>query len=507
MSNWKLCESYLVHLLCRKCLLFIVFCVPILEHFRVNYTLNLFFQCACTTTIKPWTNQSWFIWCLPCVVTAPGSSLRDDECKIWSGGLQQFTEAHLHLHPILHRGHVAAHQVRGGAEGPGDQPEQLQRPHAVLHLRGRSLHLLPHLRIPAGEQMMTWNTSRSTIKCSFTRLLALRNWPEVCCDTCAGTDIFCGRIQAFRMVPHPGPVWILFHVWTRGAPAHAGQTQEVSNRISANHPSCSSFTQSSQSQIKVWFDLISLLSRIPGKTYMIIAFLTVGTMGLSNTSLGYLNYPTQVIFKCCKLIPVMIGGMFIQGERSRPRTRLAASLPNLSTGKRHTQSALIFLTFFFLPTETKLRQLPGRPAFELVACPIAIRGWYCDIPRDRFYKFRPHCCFKKKWKELGPQTFRTGEAKHFTFPVSRLPFEAVTTFQPLVALASFFFFHLCRLFLVVSQCPLASSAPVPPLSVLSSLFFLVLSVFRVLQSDRSVISSSSSSFFAFLHLLLFFLDR
>ncbi|XP_029799509.1 adenosine 3'-phospho 5'-phosphosulfate transporter 2 isoform X2 [Suricata suricatta] len=55
--------------------------------------------------------------------------------------------------------------------------------------------------------------------------------------------------------------------------------------------------------------------RIPGKTYMIIAFLTVGTMGLSNTSLGYLNYPTQVIFKCCKLIPVMLGGVLIQGKR------------------------------------------------------------------------------------------------------------------------------------------------------------------------------------------------
>lgn len=61
-----------------------------------------------------------------------------------------------------------------------------------------------------------------------------------------------------------------------------------------------------------FFNFIS--SRIPGKTYMIIAFLTVGTMGLSNTSLGYLNYPTQVIFKCCKLIPVMIGGVFIQGQ-------------------------------------------------------------------------------------------------------------------------------------------------------------------------------------------------
>lgn len=62
------------------------------------------------------------------------------------------------------------------------------------------------------------------------------------------------------------------------------------------------------------FAIIFYLStRIPGKTYMMIAFLTVGTMGLSNTSLGYLNYPTQVIFKCCKLIPVMIGGIFIQG--------------------------------------------------------------------------------------------------------------------------------------------------------------------------------------------------
>lgn len=68
------------------------------------------------------------------------------------------------------------------------------------------------------------------------------------------------------------------------------------------------------SSLFFFFFLIFIFSRIPGKTYMIIAFLTVGTMGLSNTSLGYLNYPTQVIFKCCKLIPVMIGGVFIQGQ-------------------------------------------------------------------------------------------------------------------------------------------------------------------------------------------------
>ncbi|KAK0419253.1 hypothetical protein QR680_014039 [Steinernema hermaphroditum] len=55
--------------------------------------------------------------------------------------------------------------------------------------------------------------------------------------------------------------------------------------------------------------------KIPFKTYVQLAFYTVGTMVLSNASVGYLNYPTQVIFKCCKLIPVMIGGMLIQGKR------------------------------------------------------------------------------------------------------------------------------------------------------------------------------------------------
>jgi len=57
--------------------------------------------------------------------------------------------------------------------------------------------------------------------------------------------------------------------------------------------------------------------KIPLKTYSFLAFLTVATMGLSNTSLNYLNYPTQVIFKCCKLIPVMIGGILIQGKTYR----------------------------------------------------------------------------------------------------------------------------------------------------------------------------------------------
>lgn len=65
---------------------------------------------------------------------------------------------------------------------------------------------------------------------------------------------------------------------------------------------------------------------IPLRTYALLAFLTLGTMGLSNSSLGYLNYPTQVIFKCCKLIPVLIGSILIQKKRHGPLDFVAAAV-------------------------------------------------------------------------------------------------------------------------------------------------------------------------------------
>lgn len=52
--------------------------------------------------------------------------------------------------------------------------------------------------------------------------------------------------------------------------------------------------------------------RIPLSTYLVLASATMTTMSLSNASLGYLNYPTQVVFKSCKLIAVIAGGIFIQ---------------------------------------------------------------------------------------------------------------------------------------------------------------------------------------------------
>ncbi|XP_063235526.1 adenosine 3'-phospho 5'-phosphosulfate transporter 2 isoform X2 [Bacillus rossius redtenbacheri] len=47
-------------------------------------------------------------------------------------------------------------------------------------------------------------------------------------------------------------------------------------------------------------------------------------MGFSNSAVGYLNYPTQVIFKCCKLIPVLVGGVVIQKKRYGALDVLAA---------------------------------------------------------------------------------------------------------------------------------------------------------------------------------------
>ncbi|UJR31688.1 hypothetical protein I4U23_019169 [Adineta vaga] len=61
------------------------------------------------------------------------------------------------------------------------------------------------------------------------------------------------------------------------------------------------------------------------RSYIILAIMTLGTMGLSNYSVGYLNYPTQVMFKCCKLIPVLIGGIIIQ-KKTFNRYDVAAAI-------------------------------------------------------------------------------------------------------------------------------------------------------------------------------------
>lgn len=53
---------------------------------------------------------------------------------------------------------------------------------------------------------------------------------------------------------------------------------------------------------------------VPIRTYMVLGACLVLSFGCANASLQYLNYPTQVVFKSCKLIPVLIGGVLVQGK-------------------------------------------------------------------------------------------------------------------------------------------------------------------------------------------------
>eukprot|EP00906_Rhabdomonas_costata_P007900 RCo011286 len=56
----------------------------------------------------------------------------------------------------------------------------------------------------------------------------------------------------------------------------------------------------------------------PLRSFMWIGLCSVTTIGLSNTACEFLNYPTQVMFKCSKLVPVMLVGVFMLRKRYKP---------------------------------------------------------------------------------------------------------------------------------------------------------------------------------------------
>ena len=51
--------------------------------------------------------------------------------------------------------------------------------------------------------------------------------------------------------------------------------------------------------------------RAPLRNYILIGLLLVCSMGFANVATSYVGFPTIVLFKSGKLIPVMIGGVFI----------------------------------------------------------------------------------------------------------------------------------------------------------------------------------------------------
>jgi solute carrier family 35 (adenosine 3'-phospho 5'-phosphosulfate transporter), member B3 len=55
--------------------------------------------------------------------------------------------------------------------------------------------------------------------------------------------------------------------------------------------------------------------RAPLYNHLIVAASMTFARGLTNMSLQYLNYPSQVIFKSLKLIVVLMGSVFIYQKR------------------------------------------------------------------------------------------------------------------------------------------------------------------------------------------------
>ncbi|PSS11730.1 UDP-galactose/UDP-glucose transporter like [Actinidia chinensis var. chinensis] len=55
----------------------------------------------------------------------------------------------------------------------------------------------------------------------------------------------------------------------------------------------------------------------PWKTYVKLSAVLMGSHGLTKSSLAFLNYPAQLMFKSTKVLPVMIMGAFIPGLRRK----------------------------------------------------------------------------------------------------------------------------------------------------------------------------------------------
>ncbi|SPR00785.1 unnamed protein product (mitochondrion) [Plasmodiophora brassicae] len=70
-------------------------------------------------------------------------------------------------------------------------------------------------------------------------------------------------------------------------------------------------------------------SRVPAKQYAMVAAAYIGAMLCSNQALRYVNYPTQVLGKSCKMIPVMLMGICINGKRYKKQEYVQVALITL----------------------------------------------------------------------------------------------------------------------------------------------------------------------------------
>lgn len=70
----------------------------------------------------------------------------------------------------------------------------------------------------------------------------------------------------------------------------------------------------------------ALYDKVPKARYAQIAFSYIGAMYCSNWALAFVTYPTQALAKSCKLIPVMLMRIVINGKKYKLRDYLCVAL-------------------------------------------------------------------------------------------------------------------------------------------------------------------------------------
>ncbi|XP_075494165.1 UDP-galactose/UDP-glucose transporter 2-like isoform X2 [Primulina tabacum] len=99
----------------------------------------------------------------------------------------------------------------------------------------------------------------------------------------------------------------------------------------------------------------------PWKTYIKLSAVLMGSSGLTKSSLAFLNYPAQLMFKSTKVLPVMIMGAFIPAD--------AQTSPNFSMiGVIMVSGALILDSLLGNLQEVIFTMIPETTQTEMLFC-------------------------------------------------------------------------------------------------------------------------------------------
>ncbi|XP_040989048.1 UDP-galactose/UDP-glucose transporter 2-like [Juglans microcarpa x Juglans regia] len=118
------------------------------------------------------------------------------------------------------------------------------------------------------------------------------------------------------------PIWLQFRICSSGfffGYLVNGICEEfVYNRLQFNYGWYFTFVQGFVYLILIYLQGFTTKKMVkPWRTYVKLSVALMGSHGLTNGSLAFLNYPSQIMFKSTKVLPVMVMGAFIPGLRRK----------------------------------------------------------------------------------------------------------------------------------------------------------------------------------------------